>query len=197
MFRILPLILLTVMMLGGCVESTTNTEKATPDIAVVDTARIFRESDHGQTAVKTLEDMQVDMQKELMDLQTEVQKDPENAEAQQKLQSTYMAFQQRIGAEEQNIINILNEVMQRVIDKYRTDKNLLLIIPTEAALSYSKAVDVTQDIIAEVNKEKVVFTPAAPTEEIAPAIEVEETDDDSDDKSDDKSDDDADESDKK
>ena len=159
--------LIALMALTGCIPS----EPATPKVAVVDTARVFRDSEPGKAGVKFLEGMQENMQRELNALQDQLQKKPEDAALQQKLQETYMSLQQRMGAEQQNVITLLNDAIQRAMDTYRARKQLDVIFTNEAALSYSKAVDVTADIIAEFNTHKLTFTPVVPEEkkEAAPA----------------------------
>ena len=150
--------LIALMTLTGCIPS----EPAAPKVAVVDTARVFRDSEPGKAGVKFLEGMQEGMQRELNSLQDQLQKKPEDAALQQKLQETYMSLQQRMGAEQQNVITLLNDAIQRAMDSYRARKQLDVILTNEAALSYSKAVDVTADIIAEFNTHKLTFTPVIP-----------------------------------
>lgn len=162
-------VLVMMTMLTGCLQG----ESAAPAIGVVDTARIFRDSDAGKAGVKFLEGMQAKMQAELTAIQEILQKNPEDQAAQQKLQETYMGFQQRMGAEQQNVVTLLNDATQRVLDSYRQQKKLTVILAQESTLSVDKNVDVTADVIAELNKQKVEFkaiTPEAPAP--APAAEA-------------------------
>lgn len=159
-----PVVLMASLLLGGCLQS----EPANPTTGVVDTARIFRDSDAGKAGVKFLESLHEKMQSELNGIQENLQKNPNDADVQQKLQETYMLFQQRMGAEQQNVITLLNDATQRVMDAYRGQKKLDVILSSEAALSFSKAVDITADIIAELNKQKVEFKPVQPEETPTP-----------------------------
>ncbi len=159
--------LLLATFLTACIPSEKQPEtpkSAEPTIGVVDTARIFRESVPGKNGVKFLEEIQAKMQNELTALQTAIQKEPENVELQQKAQSIYMQFQQSIGAEEQNVVNILNDLMTRTIEDYRVNKKLLIIVSKETTLSYDSSMDVSADIIAELNKHDVKFKSVAPEE---------------------------------
>lgn len=165
------MLLLAGALLAGCNQA----ESSAPSVAVVDTARVFRDSDAGKAGVKFLEGMHEKMQAELNGIQESLAKNPNDQAAQQKLQETYMDFQQRMGAEQQNVLTQLNDVAQRAMDNYRTQNKLQVILGSEAALSFDKAVDVTTGVIAEMNKQKVEFKatqpeaakPAAP--EAAPA----------------------------
>lgn len=159
-FKIIPLLLLAGLLFSGCTQS----ESSAPAAGVVDMARIFRDSEPGKAGVKFLEGLHEKMQGELNALQENLQKKPEDQAAQQKMQETYMAFQQRMGAEQQNVITLLNDAAQRTLDAYRAQKKLKVIISTEAALSFDKTVDVTADVIAELNKQKIEFKSEQPEE---------------------------------
>lgn len=164
-FAFIPVLLSAAMLLAGCNQP----EKSAPSVAVVDTARVFRDSEPGKAGVKFLESLQEKMQGELNALQETLQKNPEDQAAQQKLQETYMNFQQRMGAEQQNVITLLNDATQRVLNEYRKEKNLEILLTSEAALSFDESVDVTNDIIAALNKRKVTFKPIVPETAREPA----------------------------
>ncbi|MEG2172329.1 MAG: OmpH family outer membrane protein [Desulfovibrionaceae bacterium] len=161
-------VLVTMGLLAGCFQ----TENSAPAVGVVDTARVFRDSDAGKAGVKFLEGMQEKMQADLNEIQEVLKKNPNDQAAQQKLQETYMGFQQRMGAEQQNVVTLLNDATQRVLDTFRQQKKLSVILSQEATLSFDKAVDVTAEVIAELNKQKVEFKavmPEAPAKAVAPA----------------------------
>lgn len=158
-------VLLTMTLLAGCFQS----ENSAPTVGVVDTARIFRDSDAGKAGVKFLESLQEKMQVDLNEIQEVLKKNPNDQAAQQKLQETYMGFQQRMGAEQQNVVTLLNDATQRVLDSFRQQKKLSVILSQEATLSFDKAVDVTAEVIAELNKQKLEFKPVVPEAAAAPA----------------------------
>ncbi len=182
MLRILPLMVLVLSLLVACepsaqesaksstAASTVAASSASQVFAVVDTARIFRESEPGKSGVEFLKGIQGDMQIELATLQAKMQADPENVELQQEAQAVFGQLQQRMSAEEQNVVNLLNELVQRTLDEYRTAKNIALIVGAEMALSYDKSVDVTSDVIAAMNKHTLEFKAVMPAPaEAAPA----------------------------
>ncbi len=178
MLRIIPLFLLMVTLLTGCNSTETSAnaakvaESTVPTIAVIDSARIFRDSEPGKAGVEFLKKIQTEMQEELGELQAKIQADPENVTLQQEAQAIFAQLQQRMGAEEQNVVNLLNDLVQRTLDEYRAAKKIPVIVGTETALSYDKSADVTTDIIEAINKHQIVYKsimPEAPKQEAKPA----------------------------
>ena len=82
-----------------------------------------------------------------------------------------MNLQQRMQAEEQNVNNALLEHVLSVIKKYREQNGLTVILRSEAALDYDKSLDVTEQLLAEVNKQNIEFKPVTHDEkpQAAPA----------------------------
>jgi outer membrane protein len=136
--HILALALLAGLISSGCLNSG-----QAPAVAVVDSSRIFKESEPGKAGIKHLESLHESMQAELNDLQQQLQAKPDDAALQQKLQEKYMVYQQRISAEQQQVINALNENIQKALDACRARKNLALILGTDAVLSYGPIADIT------------------------------------------------------
>ena len=131
--------------------------------------RIMRDSEAGKAGVKHLEALQADMQEQLNAIQGRLEKNGSDADAQKELQTVYMMSQQRMQVEQQNVVNVLYDTMQRIVNAYRTEKGYALIISSEAAASFDPKTDVTADIIAAMNKQKVEFKPVAPEGDAAAA----------------------------
>ncbi len=166
MFRILPLMLLTLSLMTACnaAEEKKATSSSELTFAVVDTARIFRDSEPGKAGVEFLKNIQGDMQIELATLQAKLQADPENAQLQQEAQIVFTQFQQRMNAEEQNVVNILNDLVQRTLDAHRAEKKYAIILGSESALSFDKSVDITSEVITAINTQKVTYKSIMPEE---------------------------------
>ena len=162
---IMPLALLLSFMLFACQQADNN---AQPKMAVVDMARVMRDSELGKAGVKFLESLQGDMQTKLNDIQQRLEANPKDAEAQKELQAVYMAAQQRMQVEQQNVVNLLYDTIQRVINTYRTEKGYAIIISTEAAAAYDSKSDVTNEVLDLVNKQKLEFKPMSPEAPAAP-----------------------------
>ncbi|MCL1985442.1 MAG: OmpH family outer membrane protein [Betaproteobacteria bacterium] len=163
----LPSLLLTALLLGGCISPADSSDSA---VAVVDSARVFKESEPGKAGIKHLETLHESMQTELNALQQELQAKPNDEALQQKLQEKYMAYQQRISAEQQQVINTLNEAIQKALDACRVQKKLALIVGTDVALSHGPSADITDAVISEVNKAKVEFQPIEPEAEVTAPV---------------------------
>ena len=162
---IMPLALLLSMMLFACQQADNN---AQPKMAVVDMARVMRDSELGKAGVKFLESLQGDMQTKLNDIQQRLEANPKDAEAQKELQAVYMSAQQRMQVEQQNVVNLLYDAIQRVINTYRTEKGYAVIISTEAVAAFDSKSDVTNEVLELVNKQKLDFKSVKPEAEKAP-----------------------------
>jgi outer membrane protein len=158
---LLPILLLAALLSSGWVFGSSS------GVAVVDSARVFKESDPGKAGIKHLEALHESMQAELNALQEELQGKPKDEKLQQRLQEKYMVYQQRISAEQQQVINILNETIQKALDACRVQNKLALIVGTDVVLSYGSAADVTEAVISEVNKAQVDFKALEPEAEVA------------------------------
>lgn len=155
----MPLALLLSLMLLAC-QQADNT--AQPKFAVVDMARVMRDSEPGKAGVKFLEGLQGEMQDKLNGIQQRLEANPKDAEAQKELQALYMSAQQRMQVEQQNVVNLLYDTIQRVVNTYRTEKGYAVIISSEAVASFDSKADVTNDVLEAVNKQKVEFKSVAP-----------------------------------
>ncbi len=169
----MPLVFVLSFMLLACQQ--TETKDAQPKLAVVDMARIMRDSEPGKAGVKFLESLQTGMQDKLNAIQARLEKDPKDEAAQKELQGVYMASQQRMQAEQQNVVNQRYDTIQRVLNAYREQQGYDVILSAEVAVAFNPKADVTSAVIAEVNKQKIDFKPlpepAAPEAAPAPAAQ--------------------------
>ena len=99
------------------------------------------------------------MQDKLNAIQARLEKDPKDEAAQKELQGVYMTAQQRMQAEQQNVVNLLYDTIQRVLNTYREQQGYDVIISAEVAAAFNPKADVTTAVIAEVNKQKIDFKP--------------------------------------
>ena len=152
-----PLLLFCCCLLSACQQGE-GTESR-PGLAIVDMARVMRDSEPGKAGVQFLEAMQASMQQELDTIQQKLEKDADNEALQLELQQVLMTSQQRIQTEQQNVVTILYDTAQRVINSYREQQGFSVILAAEAAAAYSTSADVTNAIIAELNKQDISFKP--------------------------------------
>lgn len=145
-------LLVAVSMLAAC------NHKTGPSIAVVDPGKVFQECVPGKAGMEYLDSISKGMKADFEKLQ-EAAKDGKNKEATAKLQAAVMQFQQRMNAEQQQVIGGLNDAFRKVVEAYRKEKKFDVVLQAEQALAFDERADITADIIAAMNKETVEFTP--------------------------------------
>lgn len=165
-FVVLPLLLLFALAFAGCQQ----TEPSKPAVAVVDMSRLLTESEPGKAGMTFLEGLQSDMQNKLNAIQERLEKNDKDEEAQRELQMSYMTFQTRMGKEQQNVAGQLYDMLQKVLGEYRQAHGYQVIISREVVASFDAKVDVTDAVLAEVNKQKITFIPLE-QDDAAPAAE--------------------------
>ena len=137
----------------------------TPKIAVVDGAKVFRESKPGQDAMAYLRTKSTDLQAEAKAAQEKVQakQTQENAAA---FQEAVTKYQTTMGSEQQRVVGLLQENFNKLLEKYRKDNKVDVVIAKDVVLSSDEATDITNKIIEEFNKTAIDLTakpaPAAP-----------------------------------
>ncbi len=167
---LLPLVLVAVCFLSACKPEEKQQSNSQLAIYVVDTTRLYRESVPAKASMDFLNSIQTELQKTFAELQTKIQADPQNVEIQQEAQMVLTQLQQRMNAEEQNAMNLLNDVIGRVLDEYREKNKISFILSTETVHSYDKSLDITTKIMEILNKEKVEFKAIMPNVPIKPVI---------------------------
>ncbi|MDE7240442.1 OmpH family outer membrane protein, partial [Desulfovibrio sp.] len=131
--RIIAPLLVGLFVLTGCQQQ--ESQVAQPKIAIVDMGRVMRDSEPGKEGVKFLESQQAGMQAQLDAIQDRLEKNPKVEAAMQELQRVYAASQQRMQAEQQNVVNLLFDSVQRVINSYRESQGYDIILGAEAVAS--------------------------------------------------------------
>ena len=166
----LPLCAIACLLLPACEQSRNSGGDAA--VAVIDLTRAMRDCEAGKAGVKFLEERQGGMEQKIKALQEKLQKNPKDEATQKEFQTAYMQVSQQIQAEQQNVVNLLLDTIQRVTNSYREQKGYRIILNSDMAASFDAKIDVTDDIIAEVNKQKVDFKPLpdpAPPQAVVPA----------------------------
>ncbi len=139
-----------------------NSTSTTNAVAVLDTTKILEGSVIGKQAIAFIEDMQSKVEAEVMKLQEEYQKNPENLYLQQVVQVVSMQLQQYMGAEQQAVATSYNDLLQTVLDEYRASKGIKVVLPTSTLLNYDSAVDISADVIALLDTKTLTFKEASP-----------------------------------
>jgi len=166
MKRILPLLLVAILALG---LSACNQEPSVK-IGVVDETAAFKENKLATEAMAHLQEMGKPLQ----------QKAEAAYKAMQANQTdeTVAAYKLAMGelrntmnAEQQRIVAMVDAKFNEILEDYRKEKGLSLILSKQAVIASSDAVDITKDIEAAMNNVTMDFSlPEAPKTE-APAAE--------------------------
>ena len=165
MKKLCALLLLAVVasVLVGCNDTSNK-------IAVVDGAKVFRESKPGQEAMAYLRDKSTELQAELKAAQDKVQakQTQENAAA---FQEAVTKYQTTMGAEQQRVVGLLQDQFNKILEKYRKDNKVDVILAKDVVLSYEETSDITNKIIEEINKASIDLKaqPAPAADAAAPA----------------------------
>ncbi|MDR3320316.1 MAG: OmpH family outer membrane protein [Desulfovibrio sp.] len=132
-----------------------------PKLAVVDMQRIMRDSEPAKIGVKFLEDIHAGIQEKIQVIEAQLEKNPKDEAAQKELQTIYASSQQRMQVEQQNVVTLLYDAIQRVMNSYREQNGYEVILNMEVVAAFSPVMDVTTSVIAEVNKQKIEFKPVS------------------------------------
>ncbi len=155
----LSFMLLATALLAGC----------NGKIAVVNTDKVFQESNAGKAGITYLDNLSKELQDELISLQSSAEKEKNKKAAQDALQLKLRDAQQRFSAEQQQVMNKISELYQQSMEKSRKTSKVDVILNSEAALSIDPKADITQQVIDEMNRTPVTFSPLAVEPEAAPA----------------------------
>ena len=135
--------------------------KTTPSVAIVNTDRVYKESDPGKAGIAHLDGISNTLQAELTDLQKKAEASTNKKAAQTQFQQALMALQQRFSAEQQQVITTLNEVYQKALENSRAKYKVDVIMASDTVLSASPEADFTDKVISEMNAIPATFKPLA------------------------------------
>lgn len=168
MKRILPLLFVAVLALG---LSACNQEPSVK-IGIVDEAAAFKDNKLATEAMAHLQEMG----KPLQDKAETAYKAMQADQTEENVAAYKLAMgelQNTMTAEQQRIVGMVDAKFNEVLDTYRKEKGLSLILSKQAVIASDDAVDITKDIVAAMNKVTMDFSlPEAPKAE-APASTTE------------------------
>lgn len=164
-FSTILLLVAVASLLAACNNS--------PKIAVVDGAKVFRESKPGQEAMAYLRTKSNELQGEAKAAQEKVQakQSQENAAA---FQEAVTRYQTTMGSEQQRVVGLLQENFNKILEKYRKDNKVDVVVAKDVVLSFEETSDITNKVIEEFNKTTIDLNakPAAAVGAVAPAADA-------------------------
>ncbi len=150
----LTLLIAMAAVFAGCQQQASTGAK----VGFVDTNRVFKECKAGAEGMEYLqstgEEFQAkftEMQKTLAGNQTE-----ENT---RKFQEALNEYQTQMGAEQNRIIEALQNGFTKAVDDYRKANGYSAVLSVETAVSYDKSAEITDKIIEEMNKMDIKIKP--------------------------------------
>lgn len=151
------------LLLGGCLQQDG------PKIGVVDYNAVYQRSDAVTEAKAYMQKKAEDLRAQVSDIQKKVEAD--NSEENQKaFQQAVAAFQSEMGKENQRLEELLTTAVTDVVEKFRKDNGYAVLLRKDSVASYDEAADVTEQVVAELNKQKIDIAPmmeSAPAEQPA------------------------------
>ena len=128
-------------------------------VAVVNTDMVYQKSTASEKGTEYLKSVAAELDSELRSAEAEAEKAKDKKAAQAEMQQAFMAAQQRFNAEQQQVVAAMGEALRKALDTCRTKLRLEVIISTEQAISHDPAVDITQQVINELNAMSIEFKP--------------------------------------
>lgn len=129
-------------------------------LAVVDTNKIFEQSEHGKKIIAYFEEAQNAGIKKLEALEAkrkeaESKKDEKAVQnLEQEVQAIAYDLQTKLQADQEILFTAVSEKLNQSIEEYRKSKKIDVILHSAETAAYNPEIDVTEDIIKEFNKIK-------------------------------------------
>jgi outer membrane protein len=163
MKRILPLIGIIVLVLG---LSACNQEPSVK-IGIVDEAAAFKDNKVATEAMAYLQEMGKPLQ-EKAEAAYKAMQENQNEETVAAYKLAMGELQNTMTAEQQRIVAMVDGKFNEVLENYRKEKGLTLILSKQSVISSSETVDITKDIVNAMNGIQLDFTRPEPAAEAAP-----------------------------
>ncbi len=155
---LLSVALLGLMLLTGCNQQT---EGVT--IGVVDEAAAFKDNKAAAAAMNYLQELGAPLQKQAEAAYKAMQE--EQTEETVAAYKTAMGDLQNVmNGEQQRVVALIDAKFNQVLDTYRKDKGLTLILSKQSVIASADTVDITADIVNAMNQVELDLTPPAAPE---------------------------------
>ncbi|WP_243544914.1 OmpH family outer membrane protein [Pseudodesulfovibrio tunisiensis] len=149
--------LLCLSLLAGCNQPSESTK-----VAVIDETAAFQKNKASMSAMEHLQKIGAPLQQEA-EAAYKAMQDNQNEDTVKAYKEAMSRFQTALNAEQQRVITLLSQEFDRVLEKYRAEKGYALILSKQAVPSFDKTVDITDEIVAEMDKLNIDLTmPEAP-----------------------------------
>lgn len=133
--------LAAMLLLTACQQ-----QKATGKIAVIDPSEVFQTCGVCKEGGEYLKARSEAMRTELTAMQAALQSDT-SEDAPKKFQERYAALQEELMGEQTRIANLLNDAFSNVVEEYRVENGVAVVLSKEDVLSMDESVNITQAVI--------------------------------------------------
>lgn len=128
----------------------------TASVGVVDAKAVFQTSKVAVSGMEYLKTMGGTMEKELREMQSGLGQNA-TQESQKEFQDAVAKSQSDFGQVQKRIAEALQDRFTAIVDALREAEGLQVILPKDGVIAFDSAVDVTDKVIAEMDKESVDF----------------------------------------
>jgi outer membrane protein len=132
-------------------------------IGMVRMQALYQESQAGTAAFAWLQELQNGMQKKFEEIQArrtaaeEAGDEAAKEEIQVEMQAVLYTLQNTIGAEQERIFALVEELVRKSSNRYLQENSFAVLLNSEAAAAFAPETDVTADIIALMDQEPLDF----------------------------------------
>lgn len=156
-FRLL-LISLAALALFGCQEQ--DTKPSTP-IAVIDQVKIFEKSTNIKAAKEHGDAFLEKLNQEMVVLKELSEKEKNKEKGQALLEEGTREIQQRLQAEDHLITSKISALVEKAVKEVKEEIGATIIISTDLLIDYDAKADITDLIVAKIDKETISFSDKA------------------------------------
>jgi Skp family chaperone for outer membrane proteins len=149
-------------LLSGCHEER-QAQKPAPQFGVVQIAKLYQDSRIGKAGFERLGELESKAQGALKNSLASLEKarseqnEEEAARIEGRLQEHVAFMQEVIRRDQEHVGNVIQTVLKNVFDKYSQEHGLFGIFSAENMLSSSPEADVTDEIMAMIDKVEPAF----------------------------------------
>jgi len=157
MFKNVLKLVLTIAMaavVAGCQQQTTSGAK----VGFVDANKVFKECKAGAEGMEYLKNSSEEFQTKFAEMQKDMAGN-QTEENTLKFQQALGEYQNKMGAEQNRIVEALQAGFTKTVDEYRKANGYAVILGTEAAISYDESADISDKIIEAMNKMDIKIKP--------------------------------------
>ena len=162
---VLGLMLGTMLIVAGCKIGGDAAAPQEPKVAILNMGVVFQTSKASKAATEYITKVETELQAEIDKISKDMPNDKDgnvSKEDMPKLQKAFGEAQQRYNAEQQMVLSRINALATETVDAYREANKLDVILRADQAISYNKALDITDKIVEAMNAKEISFEPMLP-----------------------------------